>query len=274
MKTRDSLHHASFYEFKKVSNTIGVRNALASECHKLKLKGTIILSSEGINGSVSGVVTAVQHLIIFLNQQFDNLVLNQTVVSIMPFDRMVVKIKNEIVTSGLPEPFEQGTYVDPTEWNAFLEDEDTCILDVRNFYEHSIGSFQHAIKTKMRSFKEFPKIYDEEKTKINEKKIGIFCTGGIRCEKAAIFLRKKGLSEVFQLKGGILNYFKKNKNKSLWKGDCFVFDKRLAVNPKFEEINYRQCPGCKSMSIQKNQNIDLVEWEYCDICKKTKILAL
>ena len=168
----------------------------------------------------------------------------------MPFPRLKVKLKKEIVTIGNCEinPGKKvGEYVDPLDWNQLITDEDVLVLDTRNTYEVSIGSFEGAIQPETTNFREFPDWAETEGSKLpKDKKIAMFCTGGIRCEKASSLLKDKGFEKVYHLKGGILNYLEKVKpEESLWNGECFVFDDRVALNHKLEPGSYDLCHGCR-----------------------------
>ncbi len=262
----------AFYEFKDRVDPEELRQYLVKQEFQKKLLGTVILAKEGINGSVTGTISDTQFLLDTLKSlNFNNLITNRYVAESEAFDRFIIKIKKEIVTSEFNvAKSKKNNYIDPQKWDEEIIRQNMTIIDVRNFYESKIGSFLNAIKPKTRNFKEFKKvIVNQLAHHPKNKPIGIFCTGGIRCEKAADFLNSKGFSSVYKLNGGILNYFKNNKEKkSLWFGDCFVFDKRLAINKDFEPANYQQCYGCKKM-IRLNPRFESAEeWTLCNKCKK------
>ncbi len=261
---------ASFYQFSKVTQPEYFKDLLIEQCEIAGIMGTIILSSEGVNGSIVGSDTAISSLLEFLvkNLQFSDLLINRSKTKAKPFDRLVVRIKDEIVTSGLKHKPLSSDYVEPEEWDTLIEQEDVIAVDVRNFYEHSIGSFTNAVRPEIRNFRQFPEFVSKVLEKHKDKKLAIFCTGGIRCEKASDLLKSSGFDKVYQLKGGIFNYFvKKRETKNdLWYGDCFVFDKRLAVDRNFDTINYQQCPNCKGMISKKDEPVDDIEWAVCAAC--------
>ena len=263
----------AFYQFKDTANPKALQNII-NETYSSKLLGTIILAKEGINGSIMGNSENVKKFITTLKKNgFCNLTMNQYLSRNEAFDRFVVKIKNEIVTSNFKAPkSKMSFYIEPDRWDEEIVKPNMTVLDVRNFYESKIGSFLNAIKPKTRSFKEFKdfitiRLADHPK----DKPIAMFCTGGIRCEKAADFLNSIGFSSIYKLNGGILGYFKKNKTKkSLWTGDCFVFDKRVAINRNFVKMKYQQCYGCKTIITHDTFLLSSEEWTLCLKCKETR----
>ena len=264
---------ASFYQFSEVVRPMDLRISLLEQCESDGIMGTIILSHEGINGSIIGSEDAISSLLEFVekNMGFNHLLVNRSQTLARPFDRLVVRVKEEIVTSGFKDQtLHTSNYIDPEEWDSFIEQKNVIPIDVRNFYEHSIGSFINAIRPDIRSFRQFPEFASKQLEENKDKKLGIFCTGGIRCEKASHLLKSLGHEQVYQLKGGIFNYFKSNRESkdSLWYGDCFVFDKRLAVDRNFKTINYQQCPNCKGMISKKDKSADDIEWAVCSACAK------
>ena len=261
----------SFYEFGHVSHPERTKTLLLEICEEKEILGTVTLSLEGINGSLVGIDKSITSLLKLLVETlgFKRLLINQSIINSAPFDRLVIRIKDEIVTSGFQNHgFRNSNYVDPKDWDDFTKKDNVLTIDVRNFYEHQIGTFSNAIHPNIRRFREFPKFIERKLKKERDKKIAIFCTGGIRCEKASHMLKNSGFPNVHQLKGGIFNYFKSNyqSNSSLWQGDCFVFDKRLAIDRNFDTSNYEQCPGCKEMIPKKNQPVDDIEWAPCPQC--------
>ena len=261
---------ASFYQFSEVTRPEYFKDLLVEQCELAGIMGTITLSTEGVNGSIVGSDTAISSLLQFVakNLQFGDLLVNRSQTNARPFDRLVVRIKDEIVTSGFNHKALSSDYVEPEEWDTFIKQEDVITVDVRNFYEHSIGSFTDAVRPEIRSFRQFPEFISKVLENKKNKKLAIFCTGGIRCEKASHLLKSSGFEKVYQLKGGIFNYFikKREKKNDLWYGDCFVFDKRLAVDRNFETINYHQCPNCKGMVSKRDEPVDSVEWAVCATC--------
>ena len=262
---------ASFYEFARVTQTERVKRAILEKCVEKKVLGTIILAQEGINGSLVGDQESLDYLLTSLTDEhgFRHLTLNRSEITTHPFDRLVVKIKGEIVTSGFENLVSyDSNYIEPEHWDCFIRKSDVITVDVRNFYEHSIGSFADCIRPKIRRFRQFSDFIQQKLLGEKDKKIAIFCTGGIRCEKASKLLASFGFRKIFQLRGGIFNYFKhRDKTKiDLWRGDCFVFDKRLAIDSNFRTLNYEQCPKCKRMVSKKNQPVDEIEWAPCPDC--------
>ena len=243
---------AAFYKFTKVSLLFELQTEFYKFLENLNIKGTVLLAEEGINGTVSGSSESIAK---FKNFLFDKDLLSESDFKVssadfMPFPRLKVKLKKEIVTIGNCEinPGKKvGEYVDPLDWNQLITDEDVLVLDTRNTYEVSIGSFEGAIQPETTNFREFPEWAETEGSKLpKDKKIAMFCTGGIRCEKASSLLKDKGFEKVFHLKGGILNYLEKVKpEESLWNGECFVFDDRVALNHKLEPGSYDLCHGCR-----------------------------
>ena len=243
---------AAFYKFTKVSLLSELQTEFYKFLENLSIKGTVLLAEEGINGTVSGSSESIAK---FKNFLFDKDLLSESDFKVssadfMPFPRLKVKLKKEIVTIGKCEinPGKKvGEYVDPLDWNQLITDEDVLVLDTRNTYEVSIGSFEGAIQPETTNFREFPEWAETEGSKLpKDKKIAMFCTGGIRCEKASSLLKDKGFKKVYHLKGGILNYLEKVKpQESLWNGECFVFDDRVALNHKLEPGSYDLCHGCR-----------------------------
>jgi UPF0176 protein len=220
-------------------------------CELLEIKGTILLASEGINGTVAGTDIAVIQLIEYLrkDKRLKNLEYKLSKSREMPFYRMKVRLKKEIVTMGVAgvDPNRVvGTYVEPKNWNNLINDPDVILIDTRNDYEVEIGSFKGAINPDTSNFREFPAWVQDNREKLENKKIAMFCTGGIRCEKASSYMKENGFNDVYHLKGGILKYLETQPQKgSLWKGDCFVFDQRVAVKHALKESDYDQCFACR-----------------------------
>jgi len=252
---------AAFYKFTKISLLSELQTEFYEFLNSSGIKGTVLLAEEGINGTVSGSSKSIDK---FKNFLFEKDLLSESDFKVssadfMPFPRLKVKLKKEIVTIGDCEinPGEKvGEYVDPLDWNQLITDEDVLVLDTRNTYEVSIGSFEGAIQPETTNFREFPEWAETEGSKLpKDKKIAMFCTGGIRCEKASSLLKDKGFEKVYHLKGGILNYLEKVKpEESLWNGECFVFDDRVALNHKLEPGSYDLCHGCR-MPITENDKL-------------------
>jgi len=245
-----------FYKFKKLSSLKKNKKILQDFLLKNNIRGTIIISSEGINGTISGKfndIINVKNKIksLFKNSDFDSQ--NNSKSKFQPFHRAKVKIKNEVVPLGIKITSKSilDNHVDPSQWNRLIKGKNTIVLDSRKPFEYEVGTFKKAINPKINHFRNFSKYLN----KINKRKsIAMFCTGGIRCEKASLYLKQKGFKNVFQLKGGILNYLKKIKKKnSLWKGECFVFDNRVSVKHNLDVGSYSMCSGCRNPISSKDK---------------------
>ncbi len=241
---------ATFYKFIFFSKYAEKKSSLLKYCQDYDIKGTILLSQEGINGTIAGTCDNVNAIVDYLKEDihFLDLEVKYSISSYLPFKRIKVRLKKEIVTLGIPDisPEQQvGTYVDPKEWNNILENEEILVIDTRNIYEIAIGTFKGAINPQTHFFREFPSYIKNHLNPEKHQKVAMFCTGGIRCEKASSYLLQKGFKEVFHLKGGVLNYLKSiSESQSLWEGECFVFDERVAVKHKLEKGSYKMCTGC------------------------------
>ena len=239
---------SGFYKFKRITSIKKNKEILQTYFINKSIKGTIIISSEGINGTVSAnkknldlVINKIKTTFQFNN--FDSINLSKS--KFQPFHRGKVKIKKEVVPIGI-KVFKRKNknHIEPEKWNELIKDKNTFLIDARKPFEHEVGTFKRSINPNVKNFKEFPNYL---KTLDKDKTIAMFCTGGIRCEKASIFLEKKGFKNVFQLKGGILNYLKKiKKRKSLWKGECYVFDNRISLKHDLAVGSYSMCSGCRN----------------------------
>lgn len=239
---------AALYQFTPLPDYWALQPYLKEVCAREGIKGTLLLAPEGINGTVAGSRSAINTLKSFLETHFSALEYKESWAEDMPFHRMKVRLKKEIVTLGIPEvnPYEKkGTYVPPQEWNALISDPNVLVIDTRNAYEVEIGTFEGALNPKTRSFTEFPKFAESLATD-KTRPVAMFCTGGIRCEKASSYLLSQGFNEVYQLEGGILKYLETiSPEESLWKGDCFVFDGRVSVDHWLALGHYETCYGCR-----------------------------
>ena len=240
---------SSFYCFSSVNKPRILANKMKIFCNSLRLRGSIILSVEGINGTVAGHPESIKANMEFLKDQgFHNLNTKFSESIEMPFYRMKVKVKKEII-SMLSYPVdpqsERGTLIDAKNWNDVIAQDDIILVDTRNEYETNIGTFQNAVIPHVNSFKDFKRYIDTELIQHKDKKIAMFCTGGIRCEKASYYMKRIGFSNVYQLNGGILKYLEDiPQNASRWIGECFVFDERVTVNNKLEKGTFELCRGC------------------------------
>ena len=260
-----------FYKFKKIKSLKKYQLLFQKEISNNNIKGTIILSSEGINGTISGKKDNINKIINILKRQirvkdFDSKNLSKSY--FQPFHKGKIKIKNEVVPLGLKinsKNKKLNRYVSGKSWNKLISNKETLVLDARKPFEYDVGTFKNAINPKIQNFRDFPKYLK----KINKtKSVAMFCTGGIRCEKVSIFLKRKGFKNVFQLKGGILNYLNKtDKKDSLWKGECFVFDNRVSLKHKLKQGTYSICSGSRmTFSIKDKRSYKYEEGVSCPRC--------
>ncbi|MDI6027280.1 rhodanese-related sulfurtransferase [Corticibacterium sp. UT-5YL-CI-8] len=242
---------AALYKFCRLDRFEALKTPLAEVCCSRGIKGTLLLAREGINGTVAGSETAIAELIDFLQAQpeFPGLELKFSSAEEMPFHRMKVRLKREIVTMGVEglDPLEgKGAYVDAGDWNALIADPETVVIDTRNDYEVSIGTFRNALDPQTKSFRDFPAWVEQHRDELEGRKVAMFCTGGIRCEKATAYVRSLGIDDVFHLKGGILKYLEEvPAEDSLWQGECFVFDERVSVSHGLVEGEAELCRACR-----------------------------
>ena len=241
----------AFYKFVHLPDFEEVRERLFAVATVEDIRGTILLAEEGINGTVAGGRAHMDALFsaIRSDERLSTLKYKESVSEEQPFYRMKVRLRKEIVTMGVPhiDPNQTvGTYLKGVDWNELISDPDTVVVDTRNDYEIAIGSFKNAVNPNTTSFREFPQWVEDNREQMEGKKIAMFCTGGIRCEKATAFMKVKGFEDVFHLDGGILQYLEDTpKDESLWDGECFVFDNRVAVNHDLEPGSYEMCHACR-----------------------------
>ena len=251
----------TFYKCFEFSGYKELEDSLRDYCSKRKIKGTIILTPEGVNATVSSErERSLEELNKFLNDSIGTIKFRFSISDISPFKRLKIKKRQELVPSGTNgRSFDyQGNYLTPLEWSNFVEDPNNIIIDVRNDYENKVGTFKNSISPNTKNFREFKDFVKKNKSKFKGKNIGIFCTGGIRCEKALHSFEEEGLTDIHQLQGGILNFLSKAKDKSIWNGDCFVFDERVTVTKDLEPGDYKQCYACR----RPLSNEDLKKREY------------
>ena len=252
-----------FYKFKKINFLKKNKEFLQREILKNNISGTIILSQEGINGTIAGKRRNISQIIkslkkVFNFKDFDSKNMSQS--HFQPFHKGKIKIKNEVVPLGLKinsKNKKLNRYISGKSWNKLISNKETLVVDARKPFEYDVGTFKNSINPKIQNFREFPKYLK----KIDKAKpVAMFCTGGIRCEKASIFLKRKGFKNVFQLKGGILNYLNKiEKKDSLWKGECFVFDNRISLKHKLKQGTYSVCSGCRKPFSPKDKKSNKYE---------------
>ncbi|MZR30190.1 rhodanese-related sulfurtransferase [Sneathiella litorea] len=242
---------AALYKFVALLDYEELQGRLLTLCQEKNIQGTLLLAEEGINGTVSGTREAIDALLAFLkaDSRFDDLQYKESFNEVQPFYRMKVRLKKEIVTlgaAGLNPRETVGTYIKPKDWDALISDPETLVIDTRNDYEVEVGTFQRAINPETKTFREFKKFVEEKLDPVRDKKVAMFCTGGIRCEKSTSYLLSKGFENVYHLEGGILKYLEEiPKEESSWEGECFVFDQRVTVNHDLEKGSYDQCYACR-----------------------------
>ena len=241
----------ALYHFTRLSDYEQLKAPLQDMCEMLGIKGTLLLAYEGINGTIAGTDNAINQLLDFLkaDPRLATLEHKESRAEKMPFYRMKTRLKREIVTMGVDgiDPNNVvGTYVEPKDWNALISDPDVVLIDTRNDYEVEIGTFKGALNPDTQTFREFPQWVEDNRDQLKKPKVAMICTGGIRCEKASSFMKLNGFDDVYHLKGGILKYLETQpQDESLWEGDCFVFDQRVAVKHGLEQSDYDQCYACR-----------------------------
>jgi len=260
-----------FYKFIKIKSLKKNKDFMQNFLIKNNIRGTIILAKEGMNGTISGQLKDIKKTInkmkfLFSFKNFDNS--NNSKSKFQPFHRAKVKIKKEVVPMNLTlniKDREMKTHLDPKEWNELIKKKDTYIIDTRKPFEYDVGTFKKSVNPDVNNFRDFPKYLNKLK---KNKPVAMFCTGGIRCEKTSVYLKKKGFKNIYQLNGGILNYLKKIKEKdSLWKGECFVFDNRISLKHGLKVGSYFMCSGCrKPISIKDKKSKKYEEGVSCPNC--------
>ena len=242
---------AALYHFTKFSDYKKLQDPLRKICNSEGIKGSLLIAYEGINGTISGSRSGIDAVLKHIRSMpgCSNLEHKESFASEIPFKRMKVKLKKEIVTMGQPHidpTLNVGNYIEPRDWNNLISQDDVIVIDTRNDYEVAIGSFDGAIDPETKSFGEFPEWWEENRSKYQDKRVAMFCTGGIRCEKSTNFLLNEGVKDVYHLKGGILKYLEEVPEKnSKWNGECFVFDSRVSVKHGLEEGIYNLCYACR-----------------------------
>lgn len=242
---------SALYHFVRLDNFQELKAPLLDTMLQNQVKGTLLLAAEGINGTIAGTRQGIDNVLTWIrsDDRLSKVETKESYTETMPFYRSKVKLKKEIVTMGVEgiDPRHiVGTYVKPQDWNALLDDPEVVLIDTRNDYEYQIGSFERAINPKTDTFREFPDYVKDNLNPEKHKKVAMFCTGGIRCEKSTAFLKEQGFEEVYHLQGGILKYLEEvPKEQTKWHGECFVFDNRVAVNHDLEQGSYDQCYACR-----------------------------
>ena len=252
----------ALYKFVALPNYGSIRHPLLKIMTDNQVFGTLLLASEGINGTISGTRASIDTVLNWLAQQpgLDNIDTKESYDDKIPFYRTKVKLKKEIVTMGVEgiDPNQVvGSYVKPADWNALISDPDVLVVDTRNNYEVEIGTFKDAVNPNTTSFREFPAWATENIAADKTKKIAMFCTGGIRCEKSTAYMKEQGFDEVYHLEGGILKYLEEvPKEQTLWQGECFVFDNRVAVDHDLKRGSYDQCHACRMPITEQEKTLD------------------
>ena len=242
---------AALYRFCRLAGHEALRAPLAAFCCGRGIKGTLLIAPEGINGTVAGHAGAIAELVAHLEAmpELSGLDVKYSHAAEIPFHRMKVRLKREIVTmgvEGIDPAASAGTYVEPADWNALISDPDTIVIDTRNAYEVSLGTFRGAVDPQTDSFRQFPAWAEGHRGELEGRKVAMFCTGGIRCEKATAYVKSLGIEAVFHLRGGILKYLEEvPEAESLWQGECFVFDERVSVSHGLEEGEAELCRACR-----------------------------
>lgn len=268
---------AALYHFVTLDDYKTLKQPLLDLMLENDIKGTLLLAGEGINGTVAGTQSSIDNLLDWL-QSDSRLVDTRYKVSYdneMPFYRTRVKLKKEIVTmgvQGINPNHVVGTYVKAQDWNALISDPDVTLIDTRNGYEAAIGTFKNALDPNTQTFREFPTYVKQNLDPAKHKKVAMFCTGGIRCEKSTAYLKEQGFDEVYHLQGGILKYLEEvPKEESLWEGECFVFDNRVSVNHALEKGSYDQCHACRlPITEEDKQNEKYSQGVSCPHCFDSK----
>lgn len=270
----DNVRVAALYRFTRFEDPAAIQGPLAALCCSLGVKGTLLLAREGINGTIAGQDAAIEAVLDHIRALpgCAGLKPKTAWAERMPFYRMKVRLKKEIVTLGEPnlDPTDAGTYVAPADWNALIADPDVVVIDTRNDYEVAVGQFEGAIDPKTESFSDFPAWFRDwrQSQETPPKKIAMYCTGGIRCEKSTAFLKAEGVEQVYHLQGGILDYLEQiPAPESLWRGECFVFDERVAVGHGLTPGTHLLCRGCRMpVSPAAQASPHYVEGVSCPAC--------
>ncbi len=264
----------SFYRFLDIEEPKRLRDELQSLCDAEGLLGTILVATEGFNGTLAGTEASVLSVFDWLRERAgigEQLDARWTEADEAPFRRMRVRLKKEIVTLGRPDILPHkgtGQHVPPEEWNALIENPDVIVIDTRNHYEYEVGTFPRALDPGNDSFREFPEFAKELAEQSTDRPLAMFCTGGIRCEKATALMLELGFEDVYHLQGGIINYLETmSAEENLWQGECFVFDQRVAIDRDLAEGGYVQCHACRRpLSVEDMQSPDYREGVSCPRC--------
>ena len=271
---------AALYKFHSIENPLSVQQMLKSNLDDNLVTGTILIGKEGLNGTISASIKDIKKAISIIKsiKGFDDINIKYSKSKIKPFIRLKVKTKEEIVTIGdkkLDPSINSGIYVEPKDWNSLIAKDDVLLIDTRNNYEYSIGTFKNSINPRTNNFREFPNWVKNQKFSNKDKKtkkVAMFCTGGIRCEKATSYMKKEGFKNVFHLKGGVLKYFEDiSTDQSKWTGECFVFDDRVSLDHNLDEGSYDMCHGCRMpITKQDKESKYFIKGVSCPACFESK----
>ncbi|MFT5755574.1 MAG: UPF0176 protein [Alteromonadaceae bacterium] len=263
----------ALYKFVRLENFEALKAPLLATMESYNVKGTLLLANEGINGTIAGIKKNIDAVVDFLRSdpRLAQLSVKESFYQDNPFQRTKVKLKKEIVTMGIEgiDPNQVvGTYVKPQDWNALISDPEVLLVDTRNDYEVEIGTFENALNPDTTSFREFPDYVKQNLDKNKHKKVAMFCTGGIRCEKSTAYLKEQGFEKVYHLEGGILKYLEEvPATETMWQGECFVFDGRVAVNHDLQQGQYDQCFACRyPLKEEDKESSDYVKGVSCHRC--------
>ena len=252
----------ALYKFSRLDDFDKMQRPLRNYMDSLNVRGTLLLAREGINGTISGSDSAINKILDYLNadKRLSDLEYKFSYSETVPFKRLKVKLKKEIVTLGIADvdpTYSVGTYVKARDWNELIIDPEVVLIDTRNNYEFEIGSFKGSINPNTEKFRQFPSYTKTNLEQYRNKKIAMFCTGGIRCEKSTAYLKEQGFDEVYHLEGGILKYLEEVPEEgTMWQGECFVFDSRVTVNHQLEKGEYDQCHACRLPITKEEQTSD------------------
>lgn len=278
MMNENTIVIIAFYKFVPFPDCVMFQPKLKQAMIEYDIKGTVLVTPEGINGTISGSPDGIERIKQFIcaDERFADLEFKESQWDHQPFDRAKVKHKKELISLGYDvNPNEKaGMYVDPQDWNELIHEPDVIVIDTRNDYETHLGTFKHAIDPKIKNFREFPKYVEENLDPGKHKKVAMFCTGGIRCEKATSYLLEKGFESVYHLKGGILKYLEEvNQDESEWEGTCYVFDQRVSLEQNLQKsVETSNCPACgHSLFTKDRRKPSYIPGVRCPFCPKQDV---
>lgn len=257
----DALRVTTLYRFVRIEDPSSLRTLISKQLNSRGIRGIMLVAPEGINGTIAGSEDAVKAFLVWLrgDLRFADITHKDSYARQQPFQRTRVKLKKEIVTMGVEDIDPNnivGTYVPPRKWNALISDPEVLVVDTRNRYEVEIGTFESAVNPGITSFRDFPRYLDREPGLRQDRRVAMFCTGGIRCEKSTAYLKTRGFDEVYHLAGGILKYLEEiPQTESLWRGECFVFDGRVSVNHSLEPGRFLQCHACRMPITEEDRQL-------------------